>query len=45
VLARAAGTVPASFGLAAFPADGTTIDALFRHADAGVYAQKALRTG
>jgi diguanylate cyclase (GGDEF)-like protein len=44
VLARARSTVPASFGLAAFPADGTTIDALFRHADAGVYAQKALRS-
>jgi diguanylate cyclase (GGDEF)-like protein len=43
VLARARQTVPASFGLAAFPADGTTMDALFRHADAAVYAQKALR--
>ncbi len=45
VLERAARTVPASFGVAAFPADGTTIDALFRHADAGVYAEKALRAG
>jgi diguanylate cyclase (GGDEF)-like protein len=36
-------SAPASFGLAAFPADGATSDALFRHADAGVYAAKALR--
>jgi diguanylate cyclase (GGDEF)-like protein len=41
---RAAGRVAASFGVAAFPADGATMDALFRHADAGVYAEKALRS-
>jgi diguanylate cyclase (GGDEF)-like protein len=41
-------SAPASFGLAAFPADGATSDALFRHADAAVYAAKArsrVRTG
>jgi diguanylate cyclase (GGDEF)-like protein len=43
VVERAARAIPASFGLAAFPADGATIDALFRRADAGVYAAKALR--
>jgi diguanylate cyclase (GGDEF)-like protein len=37
-------SVPASFGLAAFPHDGATSDALFRHADAAVYAAKALRS-
>jgi diguanylate cyclase (GGDEF)-like protein len=40
---RVARSVRASFGVAAFPADGTTIDALFVHADAGVYAEKNLR--
>ena len=40
---RASRQVPASFGIAAFPADGSTLDALFSHADAGVYAQKARR--
>jgi diguanylate cyclase (GGDEF)-like protein len=45
VVDRAARAIPASFGLAAFPADGTTIDALFRRADAGVYAAKGLRAG
>ena len=34
-------TAPASFGLAVFPDDGTTSDALFRRADAAVYAAKA----
>jgi len=33
-------TAPASFGAAAFPADATGADALFMHADAGVYARK-----
>jgi len=37
-------TARASFGLAAYPVDGTTSDALFRHADAGVYTAKALRS-
>jgi diguanylate cyclase (GGDEF)-like protein len=45
VIERAAQAVPASFGLAAFPADGTTIDELFHRADAGVYAAKARRAG
>jgi diguanylate cyclase (GGDEF)-like protein len=40
---RAAQDMHASFGIAAFPADGSTIDALFHHADAGVYAEKARR--
>jgi diguanylate cyclase (GGDEF)-like protein len=43
VVERAAEAVPASFGLAAFPADGTTMDALFHRADAGVYAAKGRR--
>jgi diguanylate cyclase (GGDEF)-like protein len=38
-------TAPASFGLAVFPDDGATSDALFRHADAGVYTAKARRRG
>ena len=38
-------TAPASFGLAVFPDDGTTSDALFRRADAAVYAAKAQRRG
>ena len=36
-------TAPASFGLATYPEDGATSDALFSHADAGVYAAKARR--
>ena len=38
-------TAPASFGLAVYPEDGTTSDALFRRADAAVYAAKAQRRG
>lgn len=33
--------VDASIGVACFPADGTTIDALLRHADSAMYATKA----
>jgi diguanylate cyclase (GGDEF)-like protein len=45
VCERATDDVQASFGIAAFPADGSTMDALFRHADAGVYAEKGRRAG
>ncbi len=38
-------TAPASFGLAVHPEDGRTSDALFRRADAAVYAAKATRRG
>jgi diguanylate cyclase (GGDEF)-like protein len=38
-----ASAAPASFGLAAFPRDGSTGDALFSYADAGVYSAKAKR--
>lgn len=37
-------TAPASFGLATYPHDGASSDALFQCADAGVYAAKALRS-
>jgi diguanylate cyclase (GGDEF)-like protein len=36
---------PASCGVAVYPADGTTADALFRHADAEVYRVKTKRRG
>ena len=38
-------TAPASFGVAGFPEDGRTSDALFRRADAAVYGAKAQRRG
>ena len=37
-------TAPASFGLATFPQDGATSDALFHRADGEVYAAKARRS-